>query len=217
VDALTREFIAESNEGLERMESCLTELERRPGDRELIDEIFRSVHTIKGTTGFLGFTRLETLAHAGENLLGALREQKLAVTSPLIGGLLELMDGLRAILRLIETTGDEGQRATDDDHDLIARLMEWKEEGASGTPIERRASRFDASRIESGSPPAPSAPVLSPPDQSSTPEPASALAALLIPTIEPQAPASPAGQDSAHRRGSRQPHDEPGRRTRAHT
>jgi two-component system chemotaxis sensor kinase CheA len=192
VDALTREFIAESNEGLERMESCLTELERRPGDRELIDEIFRSVHTIKGTTGFLGFTRLETLAHAGENLLGALREQKLAVTSPLIGGLLELMDGLRAILRLIETTGDEGQRATDDDHDLIARLMEWKEEGASGTPIERRASRFDASRIESGSPPAPSAPVLSPPDQSSTPEPASAIAALLIPTIEPQAPASPA-------------------------
>ena len=105
VDDLTKEFIAESQEGLERMERCLTELEKRPADGELVGEIFRSVHTIKGTTGFLGFGRLEKLAHAGENLLGALREGTLAVTPELISGLLDLMDGLRAILRLIEATG----------------------------------------------------------------------------------------------------------------
>jgi two-component system chemotaxis sensor kinase CheA len=62
VEDLTKEFIAESQEGLERMELCLTELERRPGDGELLSEIFRTVHTIKGTTGFLGFSRLGTLA-----------------------------------------------------------------------------------------------------------------------------------------------------------
>src|SRR5580693_8541860 len=111
VDELTQEFIAESEEGLERMELCLTELERRPGDCELVSEIFRTVHTIKGTTGFLGFTRLQALAHAGESLLGALRDGKIAVSSELITGLLDLLDGLRRILRLIETSGTEGLRS----------------------------------------------------------------------------------------------------------
>jgi two-component system, chemotaxis family, sensor kinase CheA len=123
VDDLTKEFIAESQEGLDRMERCLTELETRPGDTaQLVGEIFRSVHTIKGTTGFLGFERLEKLAHAGEHLLGSLREGKLAVTSELISGLLRLMDGLRAILTLIEATGSEGTRIGDDDTALIAEL-----------------------------------------------------------------------------------------------
>jgi len=62
VDDLTKEFIAESQEGLDRMERCLTELETRPEDSaQLVGEIFRAVHTIKGTTGFLGFSRLEKL------------------------------------------------------------------------------------------------------------------------------------------------------------
>jgi two-component system, chemotaxis family, sensor kinase CheA len=122
VDDLTKEFIAESQEGLDRMERCLTELEIRPDDTALLGEIFRAVHTIKGTTGFLGFDRLEKLAHAGEHLLGALRDGSLAVTSELISGLLHLMDGLRAILTLIEETGGEGTRLGDEDGELIAEL-----------------------------------------------------------------------------------------------
>ena len=90
MDELTREFLIESQEGLDRMERCLTDLEERPKDAALIGEIFRSVHTIKGTTGFLGFKRLETLAHAGENLLGQLREGKLTANGPIITGLLQL-------------------------------------------------------------------------------------------------------------------------------
>src|ERR1700723_4113195 len=104
------------------MERCLTELEARAGDAELLGEIFRAVHTIKGTTGFLGFDRLEKLAHAGEHLLGSLRDGRLAVTSDLISGLLRLMDGLRAILALIDETGSEGTRAGDEDGELIAEL-----------------------------------------------------------------------------------------------
>jgi two-component system, chemotaxis family, sensor kinase CheA len=122
VDDLTKEFIAESQEGLDRMERCLTELESRPEDGELIGEIFRAVHTIKGTTGFLGFDRLEKLAHAGEHLLSALRDGKVEVTGELVSGLLRLMDGLRAILTLIEETGGEGARFSDEDGELIAEL-----------------------------------------------------------------------------------------------
>ena len=130
MDDLTKEFIAESQEGLDRMERCLTELETRPGDSaQLVGEIFRSVHTIKGTTGFLGFERLEKLAHAGEHLLGSLREGKLTVTSDLISGLLRLMDGLRSILALIEATGSEGTRVGDEDSGLIAELAELNVEG----------------------------------------------------------------------------------------
>jgi two-component system, chemotaxis family, sensor kinase CheA len=122
VDDLTKEFIAESQEGLDRMERCLTELEAQPEDGELVGEIFRVVHTIKGTTGFLGFDRLEKLAHAGEHLLSALRDGKLAVSSKLISGMLLLMDGLRTILVLIEETGGEGARFSDEDGALIREL-----------------------------------------------------------------------------------------------
>ena len=126
VEDLTKEFIAESQEGLERMELCLTELEKRPDDGEAISEIFRAVHTIKGTTGFLGFARLEKLAHAGEGLLGALRDGKLPVTTESISGLLQLMDGLRTILQTIDTTGTEGEQSTDNDDSLIEILLRLK-------------------------------------------------------------------------------------------
>ncbi len=121
MDELTREFLIESQEGLDRMERCLTDLEERPNDTALLAEIFRSVHTIKGTTGFLGFKRLEKLAHAGENLLGLLREGKLAANALIITGLLQLLDGLRSILKTIEAEDREGEG---EDAELIGRLEE---------------------------------------------------------------------------------------------
>jgi two-component system, chemotaxis family, sensor kinase CheA len=121
VDELTREFLIESQEGLDRMERCLTELEERPQDSELLADIFRSVHTIKGTTGFLGYSRLESLSHAGENLLGMLRDGKLTANAPIISALLSLLDGLRAILASIETGGNEGEG---DDCEVIERLCD---------------------------------------------------------------------------------------------
>ncbi len=119
MDELTREFLIESQEGLDRMERCLTDLEQHPDDAALLAEIFRSVHTIKGTTGFLGYGRLEKLAHAGENLLGLLRDGKLAAGARIITGLLQLLDGLRTILRNIEAEDSEG---ADDDAELIGQL-----------------------------------------------------------------------------------------------
>jgi len=129
MDDLTREFLIESQEGLDRMERCLTDLEERPQDIELLAEIFRSVHTIKGTTGFLGFRRLEKLAHSGENLLGLLRDGKLSANQSIINGLLQLLDGLRGILHNIEVYQHEGEGF---DEALIGRLDELQYPDVSG-------------------------------------------------------------------------------------
>ena len=133
MDDLTKEFLAEAMDGLDCMDRCLTDLEQRPGDRELLDEIFRAVHTIKGSTGFLGFKRLELLAHAGESLLDSLRSGRIHATPEVVSGLLQLLDVLRQILKLIELTGGEGTRASDQDSILVALLNRLNGvEGESG-------------------------------------------------------------------------------------
>ncbi|MDR3739392.1 MAG: chemotaxis protein CheW [Terracidiphilus sp.] len=186
MDELTREFLIESQEGLDRMERCLTELETRPADSALLAEIFRSVHTIKGTTGFLGFKRLEKLAHAGENLLGLLRDGKLAVTAPVITGLLQLLDGLRLILRTIEAEGGEGE---DVDDKLIARMEELQvpsQTAASASPIAAKGT----AQIAASAPTPSSSPADLPP-------------ALAVTATEPSVPATaspePTGSEPAAR------------------
>jgi two-component system, chemotaxis family, sensor kinase CheA len=136
MDELTREFLIESQEGLDRMERCLTDLEQKPQDAALIGEIFRSVHTIKGTTGFLGLKRLEKLAHSGENLLGLLREGKISADRPIITGLLQLLDGLRSILKSIETVDSEGDGQDDQ---LIRSLVELQAPKAAQSLAESPA------------------------------------------------------------------------------
>lgn len=121
LDHLVGEFLIESHERLDRMEHCLVRLKERPGDGELVNEIFRSVHTIKGTAGFFRFPRLEALAHAGEDLLSLLREGAVPVGSLMVDELRRVLDCLRSILHAIEADGDEGER---NDEALIARLGE---------------------------------------------------------------------------------------------
>ena len=151
MDDLTREFLIESQEGLDRMERCLTELEERPQDKELLGEIFRSVHTIKGTTGFLGFKRLEKLAHAGENLLGQLRDGKVTAGATLITALLHLLDGLRELLKTIEAKDSEGDG---DDSALIARLGELQAPTASrkGQGAQVAQPAHEADPVKAGMP-----------------------------------------------------------------
>ncbi len=169
MDELTREFLIESQEGLDRMERCLTDLEGRPQDTDLLGEIFRSVHTIKGTTGFLGFKRLEKLAHAGENLLGLLRDGKLSANQSIITGLLQLMDGLRGILRTIETDSNEGHG---EDGQLIGLLNELQIVEHSAVSVEVKAVKASG---QAGALPLPTKPSAPPPQA----------------IVEPVPPASP--------------------------
>ncbi|HEX8346480.1 MAG TPA: chemotaxis protein CheW [Actinoplanes sp.] len=102
------EFLMESHENLDQMDRDLVSLEQEPQSRELISRIFRTIHTIKGTSGFLAFTRLETLTHAGESLLSRLRDGVQPVTPLTITTLLATIDGVRSLLSAIEETGNEG-------------------------------------------------------------------------------------------------------------
>ena len=174
MDELTREFLIESQEGLDRMERCLTELEERPGDIELLGDIFRSVHTIKGTTGFLGFKRMERLAHAGENLLGLLRDGKLSANQPIISGLLRLLDVLRGTLKIIEVSeSDDDGTTAEQDAELITLLHDLQHPEAAAVPA--------AVATTSAAPGAPN----------SHPNPASNPAPNLVQSPRPPSPAIP--------------------------
>ncbi|MFT7623836.1 MAG: two-component system chemotaxis sensor kinase CheA, partial [Myxococcota bacterium] len=107
LDLLT-EFLVESYEGLDRLDEDFVALEADPHNRERLSSIFRTIHTIKGTCGFLDLPRLEKLTHAGENLLSRLREGELAFSAELTTLLLQLVDAVRGLLSFIETHHNEG-------------------------------------------------------------------------------------------------------------
>ena len=119
MDDLLRDFLTETNENISVLDSELVKLEQNPNDPGLLGNIFRLVHTIKGTCGFLGLPRLETLAHASENVLGKIRDGELVVTPAAVTLVLESLDGIKAILSVLESTEAEPAGS---DGDLIERL-----------------------------------------------------------------------------------------------
>lgn len=108
LDEVVREFLVESYEGLDQLDRDLVALEQDPHDRDRLSAIFRCIHTIKGTCGFLGFGKLEGVAHVGENLLSLLRDGKLELRPELTSALLRMVDAVREMLAAIESTSTEG-------------------------------------------------------------------------------------------------------------
>jgi len=104
------EFLVESTENLDQLDRDLLALEAEPGDPQRLASIFRTVHTIKGNSGFFGFSKLGALTHSGEHLLGRLREGKLSLDDRITGTLYSMVDAVRSILRAIEATGTEGDQ-----------------------------------------------------------------------------------------------------------
>jgi two-component system chemotaxis sensor kinase CheA len=132
MDEIVQEFLVESHENLDQLDSDLVALEQEPGSRDLLGSIFRTIHTIKGTSGFLAYNQLEAVTHVGENLLSRLRDGHLALTPEITSALLELVDAVRGLLGTIEQDGTEG---SPDHQDLIARLT------ALQTPLAVPAQR----------------------------------------------------------------------------
>ena len=118
-DEIVREFLVESAENLDLLDRELVQLEKDPRNRERLGSIFRTIHTIKGTCGFLGFTKLESVAHVGENLLSRLRDGALELNPEITTALLQMVDAVRQMLHSIETTENEGER---NDAELIKTL-----------------------------------------------------------------------------------------------
>src|SRR5689334_23444239 len=119
MDDLLAEFLTESTESLAAVATDLVRLEQSPDDPTIVGNIFRLVHTIKGTCGFLGLPRLEKVAHAGENVLGKIRDGELKATPPIVSIILQCIDAIKAILTVLEATEAE---PAGDDAALIARL-----------------------------------------------------------------------------------------------
>jgi len=118
-EELLAEFLTESNENLASIEQQLMDLEANPENSDLLDGIFRVIHTVKGSCGFLGLAGLQKIAHAGENLLGKIRASKYLVKEDVVSLLLECADGIKALLEGLEAEGSEPDL---DYTDLIERL-----------------------------------------------------------------------------------------------
>src|SRR6266851_4049071 len=155
MDDLLREFLTETSESLDTVDNQLVRFEQDPNNAKILDNIFRLVHTIKGTCGFLGLPRLEALAHAGETLMGKFRDG-MPVTAEAVTLILGSIDRIKEILGGLEATETEPEGT---DQDLIVKLQEMVERGiqamsASAMPIASAAAA-----------PAPSAPPVKPIEQ----------------------------------------------------
>ena len=120
MEDVVQEFISESYEAMDRFDSDLLILEKSPqGATEILSSVFRTVHSMKGACGFLGFPKLEHLAHTGENLLSSLRDGKFFADAKIISCLLRMGDSIREILKNIESSNAEGHK---DYHDLAEEM-----------------------------------------------------------------------------------------------
>ncbi|MEO0412020.1 MAG: chemotaxis protein CheW [Pseudomonadota bacterium] len=119
MDDLLSEFLTETNESIDVVDVELVRLEQNPNDSEVLDNIFRLVHTIKGTCGFLGLPRLEAVAHSGENVLGKFRDGELSVTPGAVTLILASLDRIKELLAALEENEVEPDG---DDNDLIEQL-----------------------------------------------------------------------------------------------
>ncbi|MFA5041677.1 MAG: chemotaxis protein CheA, partial [Bdellovibrionales bacterium] len=199
MDDLLKDFLTETSENLATLDVELVHLEQNPNDPNLIASIFRLVHTIKGTCGFLGLPRLEHLAHAGENVLGKFRDGELVVSPKAVDVILASIDRIKYLLGYLEQNEKESSEGSDDD--LIASLnamAEGKVESqptavkvetpppAAGVPDEFGFVPVPAGNIAaleanmSGNkenPPSPPTPPSAPPPPAAAPEtPAAAMA-----------------------------------------
>ena len=119
MDDLIADFLTETNESLADLDVALVKLERTPDDQDTLSLIFRLVHTIKGTCGFLGLPRLEKVAHAAESVLGKVRDGVLTATPDTVSIVLAALDRVKAIVSGLAASGNE---PAGDDSELVAAL-----------------------------------------------------------------------------------------------
>jgi two-component system chemotaxis sensor kinase CheA len=179
-DDVIVEFLIESREGLDHLDNDLIALEETPERGELLARIFRCFHTIKGTSGFLGFGKLEELTHAGESLLSHMRDGVLKPNASITSALLETVDAVRKMLSAVETSGNDGSG----DYSLLSEslrtLCRGEEEPAhddtppSPPPVAAPAQAQAQAQVEVPE----AAPLVPPVDTSHTPDPPASLEVL---------------------------------------
>jgi len=120
---IVKDFLVESYENLDRLDRDLVGLEKNPQDKDALAGVFRTIHTIKGTCGFLGFNKLEKVAHVGENLLTRLRDGQLILDPEITTALLGMVDAVRQMLKEIDATGQDGDVDYPELRETLTRLQ----------------------------------------------------------------------------------------------
>ena len=115
-DQILDEFLLEAQEIFDQLDLDFVALEQNPGDKKLVGNIFRAMHTLKGSSGFFAFHRLEKVAHSGESLLSKIRDGALALNEEITDALLGTSDRLRDIVANIKKQRSE---SVGDDSELI--------------------------------------------------------------------------------------------------
>ncbi len=165
-EAIVNEFLVESHENLDQLDRDFVQLEEDPQNREMLARIFRTIHTIKGTSGFLGLGKLEKVTHVGESLLSRLRDGALLLDPEITTVLLRMVDAVRQILSSIESDKNEGGG---DYTSLIADLTRLQDPAAraAATAVPVAAAPATAPAVTPDASPA----VAPPPSPVSTPAP----------------------------------------------
>ncbi|HEY3736156.1 MAG TPA: chemotaxis protein CheA [Jatrophihabitans sp.] len=160
-DEIVQEFLVESHENLDQLDRDLVDLEQQPGSKELLSSIFRTIHTIKGTSGFLAFSNLESLTHVGENLLSRLRDGELTMTPEIASSLLRMVDTVRSLLAVVERTGSDADDSIDVAPvvDAIKACLETPAEEAKAVAKRAPAKRAPARKAPAAAPIAEELPV----------------------------------------------------------
>jgi two-component system chemotaxis sensor kinase CheA len=140
MDDLLREFLTESAESLAVLDLELVKLEQNPNNPDLLGNIFRLVHTIKGTCGFLGLPRLESVAHASENVLGKVRDGELEVTPEIVSVILKSLDRIKSLLAALEKTEAEPAGDDSDLKNQLNAIAEGKAPSAAAAPAPEAAA-----------------------------------------------------------------------------
>src|SRR5579864_8075014 len=141
MDEIVKDFLIESNENLDRLDQELVKLESEPSSKELLASIFRTIHTIKGSCGFLGFACLEKVAHAGESLLSLLRDGKLALSEEVTSGLLAMVDAVRCMLTEIQSTEHDGENDYPELRERLKQLQVGGEAKPASSPVAAIVSK----------------------------------------------------------------------------
>jgi two-component system chemotaxis sensor kinase CheA len=136
MDAIINEFIVESYENLDQLDQDLVGLEQNPGEKNILGSIFRTIHTIKGTCGFIGFSKLESVAHVGENLLSKLRDGELTLDPSITSALLAMVDAIRQMLSCIEESQNEGDVDYSELIETLTTLLKGESAGVAPAPAE---------------------------------------------------------------------------------
>lgn len=162
-EELLRDFLTEADEKIAALDLAFVALEREPARKELVEEIFRHLHTLKGNSGFFGLSALGSLAHQGESVLAEVRSGALAVTPELITLLLECADGVRAIVEHINRSGSEGADVYGDLRERLASARAGGSASATGKsssalPVSGAAPALEAPALEAELPAAPGEP-----------------------------------------------------------